>query len=133
MTNACWPGEKRQSAPGNPYTVVVRRAAIFSAVAVPVVGFNMFAASQASATIHSWSLAITIIATLLGSVFVVWAGSVLWPTRRALERQQDRPLEQCFDTGPRTAPTSLRPGSRRSGMIKKRAAAKGHPSSSEIF
>ena len=74
-------GAVRQTteAMSTPNTVILQRALVLCAVAVPVVGFNVFASAHQNEAILYWSLAITAIFTLLGSAFVLWATNILWP------------------------------------------------------
>ena len=81
MEKAYWLGRKR--APPNSNALIVQRAVILCAVAVALVGFNIFASSQHNETILYWSLAATVTFTLFGSAFVLWAANVLWPGKQA--------------------------------------------------
>lgn len=80
MEKAYW--VSREEIMPNSYARIARRAVILCAVAVPVVGFNIFASSQHNDAILSWSLAVTMTFTMLGSAFVLWATNILWPQRR---------------------------------------------------
>ena len=77
MEKAYW--DSREETMPNSYARIVRRAVILCAIAVPVVGFNIFASSQHNEAILFWSLAVTVTFTLLGSAFVLWATNILWP------------------------------------------------------
>ena len=74
----------------NSNNLITRRAVILCAVAVPVVGFNIFASSQHNETILYWSLAITLTSTLVGSAFVLWATNILWPAKADIRELQSR-------------------------------------------
>ena len=92
MGKAYW--VSREETVPNSYARIVRRAVILCAVAIPVVGFNIFASSQNDEVILSWSLAITVTFTLLGSAFVLWATNILWPASAniaATELRNERP------------------------------------------
>ncbi len=72
----------------NSYALFVRRALILCAVAVPIVGLNIFASSQNNDAILYWSVASTLTATLFGSAFILWTANILWPITAAVLRPQ---------------------------------------------
>ena len=56
--------------------LILRRAVILCAVAVPVVAFNIFAHFEQTQAISYWSVALTAAYTVLGTAFILWAASV---------------------------------------------------------
>ncbi len=57
----------------NANPLILRRAVLLCAVALPLVVFNIFASSQQNQTVLYWSLLATAVFTAFAIAFIIWA------------------------------------------------------------